>query len=263
MLEARVAPPSAHVVRTLARREISQGMKRKLLKLLFLFSLIPPVGLTIVIVVRIIAEQTTGFDLGWDPLIQVLHFQILPVTLLALGLGTPSIARDRAEDVLFLYATRPMLPWHYAMGKLLAVALPSAALLFLPGLLIFLLRFSVTGEIGLGEAAILTAKHLLASAAIGWGLGGICIGASAIVRKGRWALLIAFMALAMPDTLATIAWLGSPPLPFGLGSLAKDLLAAFFSRGGTSPYWCVLALLVWGGLGFWLTHARVRGEMIP
>jgi ABC-type transport system involved in multi-copper enzyme maturation permease subunit len=263
MLEFAGAPSSAHVVRVLARREIALGLKRKLLKLLFLLSLLPPLIMTIVVIARIVAEQTTGFDLGWDPLLRVLHFQTLPVTLLALGLGTPSVARDRAEDVLFLYATRPLQPWHYAMGKLLAVAIPTTALMFLPGLLIFLLRFSVTAEIGLGEAVLMTVKHLLASTAFGWGLGGICIGASTIVRKGRWALLLAFMALTLPDILAAIAWLGNAPLPFGLGSLVKDLLESFFAGGRVSPLWCLAMLIAWGGLGFWLTLSRVRREMIP
>ena len=123
----RTAPTSSHVIGAIARRDLAIAARRKTLRFLFIASLGPPVVIAAILVVRIVAEQLATTELDWDPVLRFLQAQAIPVALLALGLGTPCVARDRSEEVLFLYATRPVLPWHYAAGKMLSVALPSGA----------------------------------------------------------------------------------------------------------------------------------------
>jgi ABC-type transport system involved in multi-copper enzyme maturation permease subunit len=264
MAERRRAPSSAQVILAIARREIRLAARRKLVRLLFLGSVLPPVVLTVVLVVRIIAEQTTGFELNWHPLLGFLKFQALPVALLALGLGTPSVARDRSEEVLFLYATRPVLPWHYALGKLLAVAVPAGALMLAPGILIAIFRLGVTADIGTGEALSMVLKLAVASAALAWGYAGVCVGPSAAVRKARWALLIALGLFVLPDVPAQLI-AGSHAYPFTPGNAINELLQTLF--GGdpdlTRGSFGLFILLAYGFAGMLVTTARVQREMIP
>ncbi len=258
----RQAPTSAAVVRAIARREISLAGRRRLTKLLFLFSILPPIVLTVAIVIRMMAESMTGAQLDWDPILEFLQFQTVPVALLALGIGTPSVARDRAEEVLFLYATRPVLPWHYALGKMVAVALPAAALLLVPGILVAVLRLGVTAQLTTGEAVLMVLKLALASVALGWGYAGVSVGPSAATRRGRWAMLIALGFFFIPDALAGIVW-GSYALPVGPAKAAQQLLEALIDRASIDGYFGLLMLLIYGGLGLLLTTRRVRREMTP
>jgi hypothetical protein len=258
----RQAPTAFQVIRILARREIALGARRKLMKLLFLGSLLPPVILVVTIVVRIMAEQATGMLLGWDPMMNFIKFQILPVSLLALGLGAPGVARDRAEDVLFLYATRPMLPWHYALGKMLAVALPTAALMFLPGMLIAILRVTVSSDMAWGAAGMMSCKILAVAMAMGWAYSGLCVGASSISRKTRWALLIILAFFIVPDAVAQIIW-GGDAFPFSPAELIRVLLDGFMGGWDLRAGWSLAMLLTMGTAGFLLTTWQVKREMIP
>ncbi len=258
----RVAPTSAAVIRAIARRELSLAARRRLTKLLFLFSILPPIVLTVIIVVRMIAESATGIGLRFDPILEFLQFQAGPVALLALGIGTPSVARDRAEEVLFLYATRPVQPWHYALGKMLAVALPAAALMLLPGALIAVLRLGVTAQLSTGEAAVLVLELAMASVALGWGYAGISVGPSAATRRGRWAMLIALGFFVIPDALARVVW-GRHALPVGPVKAAQELLDTLISGNGLAGWFGLVMLLLYGALGLLVTTGRVRREMTP
>ena len=120
-------PTSAQVIAAIARREITMALRRRLVKLLFLFNLLTPLVLAIIMVVNTIIHSLGLENLNWDPLVMFLQIEIFTVLLLALGIGTPLVARDRSEDVLFLYATRPVNPWSYTIGKMLAVAVPAPA----------------------------------------------------------------------------------------------------------------------------------------
>ncbi|MCP4546073.1 MAG: ABC transporter permease subunit [bacterium] len=260
----RQAPSSFHTVRAIARRQLLMARKRKLVKLLFLGSLLPPLILIIVIIVRNMAEQATGMTLGWDPLMRFLEFQALPVGLLALGLGIPSVARDRAEDVLFLYATRPVQPWHYALGKLLAVALPCTALMLLPGVIITLLHLGVTSELNVGEALVMILKMTTYSVLMGAAYAGVTVGASSGTKKSRWALLITLAIFSLPDTivqLAGVMW-NLDVVTVGPQSCLVCLQEALLNSG-PDGWWCALALTLYGLGGMWITLMRVKKEMIP
>ncbi len=263
MSRIKQAPSSMQVIRAIAQREITLGSKRKLVRLLFLASVLPPIILTIVILVRIAVESQLGSDLGWDPLMNFLKFQSVPVALLALGLGAPGIARDRAEDVMFLYATRPLLPWHYALGKILAVAVPSTALMLFPGVLITFLRMAVTAQISAGEACIMTMKLLVISVCGGLAYAGVAVGASAAVKRARWALLIALIFFVVPDAILNMIWYWTD-----IGAGPKSAIDVFLESVFPSidPFLAsisMLILLVYGGLGMLVITQRVKREMIP
>jgi len=161
------APTSLQVVAAIARREIAIALRRRLVKLLFLVNLVPPLVMGIILVVNTMIRQA-GFDLGWDPLLRLMQIQAGPVLLLALGIGTPLVARDRSEDVLFLYATRPVTPWSYTLGKMIAVALPAVALLVVPGVMIAILRQGLMDDFGLADSFVLIGKVVVAAALMAW-----------------------------------------------------------------------------------------------
>jgi ABC-type transport system involved in multi-copper enzyme maturation permease subunit len=248
-------------VGAIARREIQLASRRRLVRLLFLLSTVPPLLLTLILVVRNLAEEMSNTRIPWDPLVHFVQFQALPVGLLALGLGTPVIARDRAQDVLFLYATRPVLPWHYALGRMLAVAAPAAALLLVPGLLIAVLRVGVTGDLEVAPAFDLLGRLTAVALLAAWGLAGVSVGASAMTRRGRWAMLLALSCFVFPDTVARLI-APRDPWPLGLGSAVSEMIASAFSRGDHAAV-AACALLIYGFAGYWLIVQRVRGEMIP
>jgi len=263
MKQSARTPSFWQVVRAIAGREIALGSKRKLVRLLFLMSILPPIILTVVILVRMAVESQLGGDLGWDPMMNFLKFQAVPVALLALGLGAPGVARDRAEDVMFLYATRPLLPWQYALGKMLAVAVPAAALMLFPGLLIAFLRMTVTAQISAGEAALMCLKLLLISVSGGLAYAGVAVGASAAVKRARWALLIALTFFVVPDAIVKMIWYWSE-ISVGPKSAIDLFLDSSFpginpSLAGIS----LVILLAYGGLGMFVTTQRVKREMIP
>ncbi len=254
------APTRAQVVYAIARREIGIARKRRLVKLLFLGSLLPPIVMAVLLVVRVMIEGA-GFDFGWDPLAQFIQIQIGPVLFLALAIGTPSVARDRGEDVLFLYATRPVTPWSYTFGKMAAVVVPAIGLLLLPGILIAILRVGIMEEIGAGEAFALLGKLVVISVLMAWAYAGICVGASAAAKKARWALLVAFAAMAIPDMISEMLRLD---VALDAPGAVKEVVDSLFAR---RPHWpgfgTIVVLLGWGALGAYVTASTVRREMTP
>lgn len=260
----RHAPGARQIVGAISRREIGLAAQRKLVRLLFLFSILPPIILTVIIVVRIFAEQITGAPLDFDPLLYFLRFQAFPVALLAFGLGTPLVAQDRAEDVLFLYATRPVRPWHYALGKMAAVALPCFGLLLFPGLLIAILRLGITREFGVGEALLMVLKLGFAGIVVAWGYAGLTVGPSALAKRARWAQLLSLALIIVPgalvETAAQVTGWDLPPI--GAAKAVDELLTDLFGDGRWA-FAATLALVGYGMLGYAITALRVKREMIP
>jgi ABC-type transport system involved in multi-copper enzyme maturation permease subunit len=257
------APTSAQVIFAIARREITMALRRRLVKLLFLGNLIPPLVMAIILVVNMIARGFGIEDLGWDPLVRLLQIQTGPVLFLALGIGTPLVARDRSEDVLFLYATRPVTPWSYTIGKMLAVAVPAVALLVVPAILIAILRAGLIAEFGFLDSVTLVTRVVVVALLVSWGYSGVTVGPSAATKRARWALLLAFMCFVIPGAAEEIIW-RHDGYALSPGQAVDDVIAALFDdesagRGAVGA----VSLVVWGALGALVTSARVRREMIP
>jgi ABC-type transport system involved in multi-copper enzyme maturation permease subunit len=257
------APSPWHVMRAIARRELGIALRRKLVRLLFLGSVGPPLVFGIVLVVRLLAEKAMGADLGWDPVLRFLQVQSFPVALLALGLGTPLVALDRSEDVLYLYAVRPVSPWHYAVGKMLAVAFPSLFLLLIPGILIAMLRQGLMPDVATGDSLLLVGKVALAALFLAVAYAGVSVGPSAATKRARWALLIAISFFWIPDAAAQLVWRGNA-YALGPGNAAEDLLSALFGDAEALRGWLsALVLGVYAVAGAWITMFKVRKEMTP
>ena len=256
-------PTNLQVIGAIAWREITLALRRRLVKLLFLGNLIPPLVMAVVLIANIAAKGIGVEDLGWDPLLRLIQIQAGPVLLLALGIGTPLIAGDRSKDVLFLYATRPVTPWSYTFGKMLAVALPAAALLLVPGILMAILRVGLMAEFGLLEAITLIYKVAIVAVLASCGFAGVSVGPSAATKKARWALLLALMCFVIPKALSELIFT-SRAYAFSPGQAVDDVITALFEHGMAS-YGVVagFVLVLWGALGAWVTAARVRREMIP
>lgn len=259
----RRAPTSMQVVAAIARREVTMALRRRLVKLLFLANLVPPIVMSLILIVNLFIRQSGLGDLGWDPLTRLLEIQAGPVLLLALGIGTPLVARDRSEDVLFLYATRPVTPWSYTFGKMIAVAVPAAALLVVPGILIAILRQGLMEEFGLVDSVVLVAKVSLAAVLMAWGYSGISVGPSAATKKARWALFLAFLCIAIPKAASETIWQGDG---YALGPQEGGRAMINMLFGHEEIRYGILGgvvLIVWGALGALVTSARVRREMTP
>lgn len=264
MNTGRIAPTPATVIAAIARREIQMALRRRLVKLLFLGNLIPPLVMAGYLIINRLVSQMGIEDLGWDPLARLLEVQSGPVLLLALGIGVPLVARDRSEDVLFLYATRPVTPWSYTIGKMMAVAVPAVALLFLPSVLMAILHFGLVTEFGLVDSLVLVAKATIASVLLAVGFSGVTVGSSAAVKKARWALLLAFACFMIPNGVSELVFRNSYVYAFDVGTAADDLIATLFGEEDLS-FGVVggFVLAAWGALGLLVTSARVRREMIP
>jgi len=259
------APTAVQVVQAIARREMNIALRRRLVKLLFLVNLVPPLVLAVFLVVRAMV-QGAGVPLQYDPLARFILVQLGPVLFLALAIGTPSVARDRAEDVLFLYATRPVTPWSYTLGKMTAVAWPAVALLLIPGILIAVLRMGILESEGGPEAAVLVLKVLVIAVLMAVGYAGVCVGASAATKKARWALILAFAAFVVPriSSLLIALFVGGETLPLDAPTAVKTVVEALFDGGfDRQAAVAVGMLLLWGALGGVVTAATVRREMTP
>jgi hypothetical protein len=210
------------------------------------------------------AEKAVGVDLGWDPVQRFLQVQVALVLLLSLGLGTPLVARDRAEDVLYLYAVRPVSPWHYALGKMLAVAGPAFALLLLPGLLIAVFRQGLLPhQVHLVDSVILVGRMATAAVFLSLAYAGASVGPSAAVKRARWALLLALALFTIPDSMIALVF-GHEVFPVGPAKASKSLLSALFEhRDLAGGVVCALVLLFYALAGSVVTVLRVRTEMRP
>jgi ABC-type transport system involved in multi-copper enzyme maturation permease subunit len=258
---ARRVPGLREVVGAITGREIRLASQRRLVRTLFVLSLLPLVVFTLVLVIGAASKAAIGTDLGWDPVAKFLGVQAFPVTLLALGLGTPIVALDRAENVLFLYATRPVRPIHYALGKLLAVALPCTALLLVPGVIMAGLRFGILSRVGPTDTLVVVAKVTAASLVIGWGYAGLTVAASALTRRSRWSLMLAVCVLLFPDTAAAILRL---KVAIGPTKAVSSVLDALFADGGTAAgLWGASLLVLCGLCGSAILLWRARREMTP
>jgi hypothetical protein len=264
MASERRAPSAWHVIRAIARREIGIALRRRLVRLLFLGSLVPPLVFGIILVVRLMAEKAVGVHLGWDPVLRFLQVQVAPVLLLSLGLGTPLVARDRAEDVLYLYAVRPVAPWHYAIGKMLAVAAPAFGLLMVPGFLIAVMRQGVLpDQVHFLDSILLITKIGLAALFLAVAYAGASVGPSAAVKRARWALLLALALFTIPDAMIELIF-GNHAFAIGPAKASEALLSMLFQGAAKGRGMAALGvLLAYGVLGCLVTLVRVREEMRP
>jgi ABC-type transport system involved in multi-copper enzyme maturation permease subunit len=257
----RPVPGLVDVVGAIAGREIRLASQRRLVRTLAVLSVMPLCAFALVLVIGVATEATFGSRLSWDPVARFLAVQAFPVALLALGLGTPIVAQDRAEDVLFLYATRPVRPSHYALGKLLAVALPCTALLLVPGILMAGLRLGILARVGPIDTAVVVVKVAAASLVIGWGYAGLTVAASALTHRTRWALWLALGVLLLPDAIAGV---GRVEVAIGPTKAVSALLAALFDGGSVGAgVWGASLLLLVGLSGTGILLWRARREMTP
>jgi ABC-type transport system involved in multi-copper enzyme maturation permease subunit len=257
-------PSAAHVVGTIAQREFRIALRRKFLRTILLLGFLPPIGAAVVLIIRLLIKQMQGHDTGWDPLPFLLGFQTIPVFLAALGLGTPAVSRDRAEDVLYLYAVRPVNPSLYAAGKMLAVFLPCFLVLLVPIVMVITVRQGILGSdaapldslADFGRAVVLTFGLAVA-------LAGATVGPSAATKRGRWALLLSLAIIMLPDTILRVFG-HRDDWAIGPVNVAKFLVETMFEhREWLSSIGHLAILLAWGVAGFLLTRWRVAREMIP
>jgi hypothetical protein len=113
------------------------------------------------------------------------------------------------------------------------------------------------------ESLLLAGRVLLVSLFFAIGFAGVSVGPSAATRRARWALFLAFLIIWLPDAVLAILFRGDA-LPVGPVNAAQELLGDVL--GDVRPAgaaWEAMILFAYGALGFWVTMARVRREMIP
>lgn len=257
-------PSAGHVIGTIAQREFRIALRRRFLRTILILGFLPPIGAAVVLIIRLLLKQMQGHDVGWDPLPFLLNFQAIPVFLAALGLGTPAVSRDRSEDVLYLYAVRPVNPSLYAAGKMLAVFLPAFLVMLFPIAMVITIRQGILGSdaaplhslADFGRAFVLTFGLAVAMA-------GATVGPSAATKRGRWALLLSLAIMTLPDTILRVFGLDGDWAIGPLNVSHKLVETLFESKVWMESLGHLAILLTWGAAGFLLTRWRVAREMIP
>jgi hypothetical protein len=156
------------------------------------------------------------------------------------------------------------MPWHYALGKMMAVALPAFLLLLVPGILIAVLRQGVMADrVGTGESLVLVLKVAVAAFFIASAYAGVSVGPSAATKRARWALLIAVLICIVPDSVIQVIW-GSDAYSAGPPNAAGELLRSLMGeKGAWRGVASAAVLAAYGVAGVFLTMRAVRREMIP
>ncbi len=116
-----------------------------------------------------------------------------------------SLAGERERGVLHLLLTTAVSPREIVQGRLLG-KLSQVGMIVLAGIpvLAFLAPFD-----GMGLGDLVTIAVLLV--AVGFGGGGLAVGASIISRRGRDALLSVYILMMVLIVSPMLSWLGLPP----------------------------------------------------
>jgi ABC-type transport system involved in multi-copper enzyme maturation permease subunit len=251
------------VVAAIARRELRLAWRRKVVRWLFLVSVALVLVFTTIVGIQVWGQQLGMVGLAYDPVAGFLSAQAQFLAFLAIALGLPAVATDRAEESLFLYATRPVAPWTYTAGKVLAVAIPSALLLAFPGALIAVVRLSLVEAVGFVDSAILCAKVVTAGLMSGAAMACVTVGVSSLFKQQRWGFLAVLLLITVPDGLAE-GMFGRAAMPLGPVAASRALVDAWFgSLDASRGLWAAAVLLAWTVAGWTVTVARVRKEMVP
>jgi ABC-type transport system involved in multi-copper enzyme maturation permease subunit len=152
-----------------------------------------------------------------------------------------SLAGERERGVLQLLLTTAVTPREIVSGRLLG-KLSQVGMIVLAGLPILGILFAWNG-LAFGDLA----AFFLLVVAVGFGGGGVAVGASVISRRGRDALLSVYILMLVLLLSPLFSWVGLPV------QVAEWLL--WFN-----PYYCLNRLVydglpgpAWAAMGFWLT----------
>lgn len=176
--------------------------------------------------------------------------------------GRGAVGEDLRTGALGLYFARPVDFRQYLLGKWAAVALASAGVLAVPGLVLALFRLAA--EPGTGALAVLGWAASLLLLALGMALcgGWVMLAVSALVGRGRAAGIV-WIVLYFASSAAGLALAGTTGIDalgcVGIGRASQSLAGWLFGSAGPCPPAAAAAgLLGWTALGLGLTVWRLR-----
>jgi len=263
MAKHRAIPGAIAIVQTIVSRELRLSLRRTLVRSLFILSLASPLGFAGILMFRKVVEESMGQELDWDPIVTFLRVQCLPLALLALGLGAPAMIEDKKNRALSLYAARPLTPFRYALARIVAVALPVAALFILPGWGIIALRMGILEEATLSTSLLLALKVFLCALPIAWAYGGLTVAAGALCKKIRWALILTAAFFFVPDWLIQLSEIKLEQSIGPSGCATTILTESFETLDWLQAVWASLGLILYGFSGLAITLISYKKTAKP
>ncbi len=145
-----------------------------------------------------------GFELGFSLYGAVLGLLTI-VVVQAPAVLAGSLAGERERGILQLLLTTAASPREIVEGRLLG-KLSQVAMVILAGLPVVAFLAPMAG-LGLSHLSAL----VLLLAAVGFGAGGMAVGASVVSRRGRDAQLTVYILMILLMMSSLLGWLGLPP----------------------------------------------------
>ncbi len=192
---ARVEPPWL----VIAKRGLLPTLKRRWPLALFFASLMPAVAKGVMIFLNVRSGGMVGqfMETGWSSVspagsLSFIEWQRFFVFLVTLILGAGLIARDRQDNGLSLYFSRPISLTDYLLGKVLVVLAGYLVVTLVPSLLLCIFGYLMDPATAGMETLLLTPLRLL--------------GFTLFTGTGLALVLLAFSSLGTRTVLVVVWW---------------------------------------------------------
>ncbi len=264
--------------------------RRRFFSLFFLASMLYPLVCAFVVYVNQNLEflrllpgqrQEPLLEIGSTFFMTFLGVQSMAGFFMTAFVGPGLISPDLANNALPLYLSRPLSRRQYVLGKMLVLVTLLSVMTWIPGLLLWLLHGSLTGNGWLGEnlrlasglffgawtwILVLSLLALALSAWVKWkpAAGALLFGVFFVaagfggavnaVLRTRWGHLINISHLMG----SVWTWLFEEPMRRGAGAVFFRVIS-----GEEIPIWCCWAALASAcAVCLWLLHKKIRGAEV-
>ena len=269
------ATPVFHRPLVIARYTLAGVFRSRLFTMFFVACYLPAVVFLVTMYLRynldqIIPDSATVVPGPWQAAFDDwLYYGIMKPLLwlsymMILVVGPGLVAPDVKDNALPLYLSRPLTKVHYVLGKLLVLFVLTAAVTWLPGLLLVLINASYAAD--------------------GWLLDNLSVPLGLVATSLVWTLCLSMIALAISAWVrwrpaATLGFLGLVVIGSSIGNLmrgvrddwlgsliilfdaidvvARDLFGA--SPSGLMPHAAAWGVLIGAtAISTWALLARIR-----
>jgi len=206
----------------LPRYAFEELRRKRFYSMFFLVSMIAPIVYALIIYVEHnlsvlkMLNVRNLIDINPHFFLNFLGVQSMLAFFLAAFVGPGLISPDLANNALPLYLARPFSRAEYVVGKLSVLMILMSFMMWIPGLLLFILEASLEGN--------------------GWFGQNLMIANALFFGSWIWILLLSLLALSLS------AWVKWKPMAGGL------MFGVFFVAGGFSAAINAILRTRWGGL---------------
>lgn len=254
---------------TIARRGIAEPLKSRRLLFLLAVAWVPAIVKGGILyftfqmgeLSRLIGGKWT--DIGPRGFLAFLGWQSPFVLILLAIIGSGLISRDRRENGLALYLSRPLGVRDYVLGKGAVIMFYYFAVTLLPVWALCLFGYLVTsGATGMQMLLLIPLQALVYCVVTGAGFTLVLLALSSIGQRTVFVALWWVLLYAGTDGLAEIMSLFSPGLQI-LNFPGQFLNAGIVFFGGeplceVPPAASLLVVLAYAALGAWVLRRRIK-----